>query len=339
VAAGVARCLADFAVSLGAGRTDLFEQACLSEADLEHQDGRIPLPTYVALMRAAKVLCGDPAFALHFGAAIDISKMSIVGLIDHGIEKVGDVFTHINRYASLVIETGGRSRERLEARHRGSELWIVDTRPNPDLFPELTESAFARIVCGWRRFSGDSQQLRAVHVTHPAPGYRAEYDKVFQARVIFGSDVNALVWDASWWTRRLVPGRPYVSRILRQHADHLLRELERSKSMRGRVEAVLLPRLQTGDTSMVRVAAELGLSRPTLRRRLKAEGVTFAAVLDELRCQVAVEYLSSGHLSVKETAYRLGFSDPAPFSRAFKRWTGMSPSTFARGTAEPKGVR
>lgn len=338
VAAGVARGLTEFAASLGAGRTALLERSRLSAADLEQQDGRIPFPKYMALMRAAQVLCRDPAFALHFGAAVDMSQMSIVGLIDHGIEKVADVFSHINRYASLVIETGGRSRQRLAARRRGRELWIVDTRPNPDVFPELTESAFARIVCGWRRFSGDSRQLRAVRVTHPAPAYRAEYEKVFQVPVAFGSDCNALVWDASWWTQRLAPGPPYASRILGQHADRLLRELEQSKSMRGRVEAVLLARLQAGETSMATVAAELGLTRPTLRRRLKAEGTTFATVLDELRRKVATEYLSGGDHSVKETAYRVGFSDPAPFSRAFKRWTGKSPSAFAEGGAKPAGT-
>jgi len=338
VAAGVARGLTEFAASLGAGRAALLERSCLSAAELEHQDGRIPFAKYVALIRAAKVLCHDPAFALHYGAAVDMSQISIVGLIDHGVETVADVFTHINRYASLVIETGGRSRPRLAAVRHGHELWIVDTRPNPNVFLELTESAFARIVCGWRRFSGDSRQLRAVRVTHPAPAYRAEYENVFQAPVAFGSDCNALVWDASWWTQRVAPGPPYVSRILGQHADGLLRELEQSKSMRGRVEAVLLPRLQTGDTSMATVATELRLTRPTLLRRLKAEGTTFATVLDELRRKIAMEYLSAGNHSVKETAYRVGFSDPAPFSRAFKRWTGKSPSAFAAGAAEPEGT-
>ena len=73
---------------------------------------------------------------------------------------------------------------------------------------------------------------------------------------------------------------------------------------------------------------DLGLTRQTLLRRLKAEGVTFARLLDELRRTVATECLRSG-LSVNETAYRVGFSDPAPFSRAFKRWTGQAPRTFA----------
>jgi AraC-like DNA-binding protein len=339
VAAGVGSGLVEFAVSKGACRKALLDRAGLVSADLEDQDDRIPFLNYVALMRAAKVLCRDPAFALHFGASVDISQISIVGLMDHGIETMADAFVHINHYASLIIETGGRNPERLAARHVGREVRIVDTRPNPDAFPELTESTFSRIVCGWRRFSGDSRELRAVHVTHARPAHHAAYRRVFQAPTVFGSDCNALVWDASWWSRRLVSESSYVSRILGHHADRLLGELEKSKSMKGRVKSLLLPRLDGGDTSMAAVAAELGLTRATLRRRLQAESVTFAGLLDELRCEVAIEYLNAGHHSVNQIAYRLGFSDPAPFSRAFKRWTGRSPSAFARDASEREGTR
>jgi AraC-like DNA-binding protein len=63
---------------------------------------------------------------------------------------------------------------------------------------------------------------------------------------------------------------------------------------------------------------------------LKSEGVTFGEVLRSVRRKLATHYLRDKKLSAKATAYRLGFSDPAAFSRAFKRWTGTSPSTFTK---------
>ena len=74
----------------------------------------------------------------------------------------------------------------------------------------------------------------------------------------------------------------------------------------------------------------MGLSRQTLYRRLKAEGVTFEALLDRLRRRLAQKLVRQG-LPVKDIAYRLGFSDPAAFSRAFKRWTGTSPRNAREG--------
>jgi AraC-like DNA-binding protein len=84
--------------------------------------------------------------------------------------------------------------------------------------------------------------------------------------------------------------------------------------------------LESGDVGMDRVARHLGYSRQTLYRRLKAEGATYEQVLDGLRRRLGLRLVRDGAQSVKEVAYRLGFSDPAAFSRAFKRWTGASPS-------------
>jgi len=94
--------------------------------------------------------------------------------------------------------------------------------------------------------------------------------------------------------------------------------------LRMQIAAHLEPLLASGDIAIDSVARALGLSRQTLYRRLKAEGTTFEQVLDGLRRRLALRFIEEG-MAVKEAAWRLGFSDPAAFSRAFKRWTGRSP--------------
>jgi len=102
----------------------------------------------------------------------------------------------------------------------------------------------------------------------------------------------------------------------------------RPAGFRAEVERAMEPLLASGDASAERVASMLGISRQTLYRRLKAEGQTFEELLDDKRRELALDYLKRDRMSVKAAAYRLGFSDPAAFSRAFKRWTGISPSSF-----------
>jgi len=332
VAAGLARGLIEVAASKGAREESLLARAGLSRAELEDQDNRIPLPKYVALMRAGKELCNDPALALHYGETNDMSRISVVGLIANASETMLEAFAQLNRYGRLVIEFDGpRDRFRVERRRDG--VWMIDTRENPNEFPELTESTFARMVCGPRQF-GVTQLAKAVHVTHAEPPYRAEYDRIFRVPVTFNSDWNAMLIDEAWLTHRVQVQPRYVFGILSKRADALLKELENSKSTHGRVESLLMPILHKGDVSMEAIAAKMGVSRQTLFRRLKAEGITFEKVLDELRRKLALDYLSGKKVSVNETAYLVGFSEPAAFSRAFKRWTGTSPRAMRNARSE-----
>jgi AraC-like DNA-binding protein len=96
-------------------------------------------------------------------------------------------------------------------------------------------------------------------------------------------------------------------------------------SFRREIEQRIEPMLERGPVRIEAVARALGCSRQTLYRRLKEEGVTFAELLDALRRRLGLHYVRERGMSVKEAAYRLGFSEPAAFSRAYKRWTGSSP--------------
>jgi AraC-like DNA-binding protein len=85
---------------------------------------------------------------------------------------------------------------------------------------------------------------------------------------------------------------------------------------------------------MDHVARAMGVSRTSLYRKLKAEGVGFDELLDDLRRRMALHYLNGEKVSVNETAYLVGFSEPSAFSRAFKRWTGTSPGQFKNGNGK-----
>jgi len=119
--------------------------------------------------------------------------------------------------------------------------------------------------------------------------------------------------------------------LLREVAKAIRKEIRPLRSeFRQKVEQYVEPLLASGAVRIDEVARALGCSRQTLYRRLKAEGATFAGLVDGVRRRLALRLLRDEGVSVKEAAWRLGFSDPAAFSRAFKRWTGESPSA-ARG--------
>lgn len=329
VGAGLARGLVALAVKKGADASELARRAGVSLAFIADQDNRVPMANYIALMRIAKEMTGDEAIALHYGEEVDLGELSIAGLIMNASETMGEAFIQMNRFGRLAIEVegvgAGQGRFRIVNDDRGS--WIVDERANPNDFPELTEVTFARMCCHPRRFLPRSHFLE-MHVTHPEPAYRAEYDRIFGCPIVFGAEWNAWRRDPHLSDYRVQLHPRYVFGVLSEKAEALLKELETSKSTRGKVESLLMPILHTGEIGMDAIATRMAVSRQTLFRRLKAEGVTFETTLDELRHRLAIHYLGGRKASVNETAYLVGFSDPAAFSRAFKRWTGKSPSEF-----------
>jgi AraC-like DNA-binding protein len=329
VAAGITKRLLEVAVERGASRRALIEASGVSPEELGDHDNRIALSKHMALVRAAKRLCADPAFALHYGNSVNLAEVSVVGLLGYACETVLDAFVQLQRYSRLIMDLDLGIEGRFELVRDDQGLWLVDRRPHPNDYPELTEGTFAQMMNGMRRF-GNTPFVLAVEVTHADPGYASEYERIFKAPVAFESTRNALRIDPAWLSYRVAEQPRYVFGVLARHAEELLARLDTDAGARARLEEVILVILHTGRVAMPAVAQRLGCSRDTLYRRLKAEGLTFAGVLDDLRHRLAVAYVSGGKVSINETAYLVGFADPASFSRAFKRWTGKSPKAFRR---------
>ena len=212
----------ELAVAKGASREALAARSGIDPAELKNQDNRIPFVNYVALMRAAKELTNDPALALHYGEAVSIREFSIVGLVGQSGETPSDALTLVNRYARLDVEVDLDGADRLQFVQRHGKYWLVDNRRNANDFPELTESGFARMVCDARRL-GIATPVREVHVTHAAPSYRAEYERIFQAPIVFSESTwNALQLDDKLLTYRNAPQPQYLSGLLSERAEVLL---------------------------------------------------------------------------------------------------------------------
>lgn len=334
VSATYVRGVVAYAVTRGLDRGALLCAAGVHEADLAVDDVRLPMQALMGVLRTGAAQSHDPAFALHCGDYVPCEQVSLASPLGQSATTVLGALQQVNRYARLGIDfptIGAGDRFRIEVNAAGA--WFEDLRPH-DTWPEITELVFARIARGTARAAGRCV-LRAVHVTHAAPAHGDAYGNVFKVPIVFGSPRNALLLDPAFLDTSLTPAPAHVTRIIAAEADTRLRAIDAQRTVRGRVELVLRSRLASADVGVDRVASALAMSRRTLHRKLKAEGVTFEYTLDELRRSVALERLHSGGVSVREAAALVGFSDPAAFSRAFKRWTGERPSAAAPPTTPP----
>ena len=94
------------------------------------------------------------------------------------------------------------------------------------------------------------------------------------------------------------------------------------------VRRMLVSLFPTGEVSQQVIAKRMARSVSTLQRQLTGEGTSYREVQDDVREQLAAEYVREGKYSLSQIAYLLGFSDQSNFSRAFKRWKGVSPKEY-----------
>jgi len=335
VAASWPKALVEFASARGADADSLMLAACIEASDLADAASRVPLERYVTLMNAAIEQCNDPGLALAFGEHISMDSLSIVALIATNAETAQDSQATINKYSALIVDDG-EDKPAIDLVHRDGKLWIKLGSSIYSRYPAVAEAGIARVVSGARSLlksmSGESPASfpEAIHFTYPEPAHRAEYDRLFGVPLVFNSDMNAIAVDPAVLTLPMPKQFSAAAATLTKHADEMLSRLKTTNTTRTSVETALVARFESGDVRMEIIAQDLGLSRATLFRRLKAEHITFDVVLSELRQRRALQMLNHEKRSVQQTAHLLGFSDPAAFSRAFKRWTGAGQSKKRR---------
>ena len=134
------------------------------------------------------------------------------------------------------------------------------------------------------------------------------------------------------WNLPLRRRDPILRRVLETQANDILTRLPPRLGIALEVQRTLASRVADGDMRIETIACHLAMSVRSLQRRLSAEGVTYQALVEETRKEAARRYVAGSTLSLAEIAYLVGYSEPASFHRAFKRWCGVTPEAFRNRT-------
>jgi AraC-like DNA-binding protein len=299
----------------------------VSEAALSSPQTRVSITQVIECYRNAMQLSQDPWFAYHTGLRFHLSTYGLYGFAMLSSPCFRETVGFLVRYHALATPLADIA----FSEHDGRALWTIDPRAHPlvdlDLYRFLVELHWGVMISLHRDFMGGAFAAREATVAYAAPVDAADYPKVFGFPVRPGEAANTLAFDSSWLDRPAELGNPLVYPTIVALCDALLEELERREGLAGQVRRALLAR-GSRPASADEIAAELKLSPRTLRRRLQEEETSFREVLDELRAEMAIKYIRETDFSVDEIAAVLGFSEPAAFRHAFRRWTHAAPSRF-----------
>ena len=178
-----------------------------------------------------------------------------------------------------------------------------------------------------------------VQFAHPAPLDVGEHTRVFGAPVSFGCAANAFVVEREFLDRQVPPADERLYPVLKQYLDGVLAEMPREDRLLASIRRAVGEALHDGNPSLERVAKKSALSQRTLQRRLAQHGVDFKWLVEDTRHRFALSYLREPNHTLTEIACLLGYSEVSAFNRAFRRWTGATPSNFRRVELPAAGRR
>lgn len=317
--------VADVAKEWGVSRDVLFAELGGEASGFDVPGATLTVPELAALVQRARRLTGQPALGIYVGLRMRVSAHGYLGFAAMTAATVGDALELAARFAptrtnalhlSLQVE-------------RGLASLVIEERAD---FGEARDAVLFALVLGiWQigcALTGKELEGNA-DFAFPRPDYFTDaYPGAERAR--FDQPVTQLVCDRSVLDLPLTMADPVSRQLAYEQCERSLEALGQGDSVLDRARRLVLKKKE-GVRSLEELASELHLSARTLKRKLGTKGVTYTDLLDEQRREAALLLLRSHDISLDDVAERLGYSDVANFSRAFRRWTGLSPGAYRRG--------
>jgi AraC-like DNA-binding protein len=302
--------------------------ACgLDRATLSKADAFIACSDFTAVLDEAARATGDDCFGLHFGERYNPKNMGPFTYVMLNSPTIAAALRNAGRYLRVHNEAAkvsfGMEGRLGYLRHQLVDLGGEDPRQN-------NEFAMAVSVGLIRLMVGSQWTPVEVQLAHPAPPETSEHTRVFRAPVSFGCATNALAIEPELVERQVPAADERLYPVLRKYLDSVLREMPREDGLLASARRTVGELLRDGDPTLAQLARKLEIGPRTLQRRLKGDGIDFKALVDDTRRRFSFNYLRDRKHTLTEIAYLLGYSEVSAFNRAFRRWTGSTPSEYRR---------
>jgi AraC-like DNA-binding protein len=303
----------------------VLEAVGLTRASLVGPEARIAHGANNRIWAALAEASGDADFGLHVAAAMDVGMFDVVGHLLARSATFGEGLARVVAY-SRILHDGCC----VEVAREGSTVVIYPGRRGV-LFAcprHVAEFSAASVTALGRMLTGAPLVPRSVQLEHAAPPSLREHMRIFGVVPTFDEKETALVFDAAILALPIRDPQPGVLTYLDAYARDVVARLPAEDDILNQVERVVATAMTRGVPEMPQIAAQLAMSARTLQRRIAERETTFQAVVDGVRKSYAERYLNDDRLALGEIAFLVGFSDPSNFHRAFRRWTGTTPSAF-----------
>jgi AraC-like DNA-binding protein len=273
----------------------------------------------------ASRLGNDPLFGLHFGEALQLSALGVVGEIIKSSNTVGEAVTVAASMTHAVTDLF-----KMEVVHT-KKAFVIELIPAVDDEGDFIMRQMSDFLMVFVIHELDGLLLRKIKPSTVYLPYSIadlkEYERVCRCTPSKRKGQWAIYFDRKFWEEPILSANYELQRFLLQQVDGSAKG-KKASEITDNISQYLLTNAYLGIPSLEDVASNFNVSARSLQRRLQDEGTTFQQVADGVRKSLALRYMELGKHPIKEISIMLGYNELSAFSRAFKRWTGKAPTNY-----------
>ena len=297
----------------------VFLECGLDPLKLRDSRARYPVDSFRAAWRVADSQIQTPCWGLQAGEVWSPTDFHALGYAFQASRTLRAALRRFRRYHAVVVQDVS-----IEIEETDSALIATYHLPEPAQDIAALQNARKSVLLRMCR-DAYGQDFRFAEIAFTHPPRPCAYEQFFGCAVRYEAPNSSVTFEREVVERYL----PAQNLDLARRNDEILNEFVHSlsdASVTGRVRQAVLNELPSGKPSAADVGRALAVSPRTLQRKLQQEGTNFEAVIEGVRKELAEHYVQSGDYDLLEVAYLMGFSTLPAFSRAYKAWSGRSPS-------------
>ncbi|MFE8071268.1 AraC family transcriptional regulator [Marinobacteraceae bacterium S3BR75-40.1] len=322
-----AEILLQLAVEQGGQREAVLAQAGIPVQQLNDAAGMLTLRQFQSLIEVARQVTANDALGLDFGRRLKFTTHGALSQAAVSCDTLQEALESLIRYYPTRFAGFDL---RFYRDGEDAVIQLDDLVGLDHLEPFMVEALFTSIMeVNLLLFGTTLITEGSCRIRYARPDYADAYRSVFYDGVSFSRTANQLRFKASYLDSPMALANPVTRRLAEEQCEAALRQAQVRESIVMRVRQ----RLESAGDSlpdMERLAGEMHMTSRTLRRQLESFGVRYQELVNQIRMERAQRLLTSTRRPVEAIAEQLGYSDPSNFGRAFRRWTGVSPSDYRR---------
>lgn len=316
-----------YLLELGADKSDLLILLDTTEEFLQNPHNRLPATFCEVSWRFAEEFTSDVCIGLHMG---ERKSAAALGLITPLIQSCPDVWTALVKasdYMNIISDTQKmrpqKSQDKLIIHFDPNKEWVEE---QPYAFRHVMASSLAYVIKTINALTGKTMAPQRALLNHTLhPNILKEYERVLGCPISTSSEHCGLEYELECSTLPIQSRNLELMGLIEQHIIHILDRQRGSDSFASRVKHAIVSDFRKRFPNVGEVAMAMALSIRNLQRKLHEENTSFQELINDIKRELAEEYLRNESLTITEISYMLGYAEPAVFTRAYKKWTGTPP--------------